>query len=140
MKITATHKTTGETVDGEINNISDLINMWRLASEYEKLATNLKDQMKKILPNYLNEDGKSEEVDGYRFTSTNVQRRNYDKSVMREVFDEDTLDLLLKPDKTLIDKYLKEHLEDIGEGSTLLRNTMIDEGRPYNVSKLERLS
>lgn len=139
MKISATHKTTGETVEYDVNNITDMVNAWRLASEYEKLATSLKEQMKKILPTFLDESGKSEEVDGYRFTSLSVQRKNYDKSIMRQVLDEDIFDLLLIPDKTKIDAYIKENLEELGDISTRLRETMVEVGRSYSVTKLERL-
>lgn len=139
MKITATHKTTGETVESEVTNLTELVNAWRLASEYEKLATSLKDQLKKLLPQYLDEQGKTDEIDGYRFTSTYVQRKTYDKAVMRQVLDEDTLDLLLIPDKTKVDAYIKENLSELGEHSGLLRDTMIEVGKGYSTTRLEKL-
>jgi hypothetical protein len=140
MKISATHKTTGELVEFDVTNLTELVSAWRTVQEYEKLATNLKDQLKKLLRQYINEDGKSDEVDGYRFTTTFVQRKNYDKAVMRQVLDEDTFDLLLIPHKTKVDEYLKEHLNELGEASTMLRESMISEGRGYSVTKLEKLS
>lgn len=140
MKISATHKTTGEQIEFDVTNLTELVSAWRTVQEYEKLATNLKDQLKKLLPQYTNEDGKSDEVDGYRFTTTFVQRKNYDKAVMRQVLDEDTFDLLMIPHKTKVDEYLKENLDKLGEASTVLRESMLNEGRGYSVTKLEKLS
>lgn len=140
MKISATHKTTGELVEFDVTNLTELVSAWRTVQEYEKLATNLKDQLKKLLPQYINEDGKSDEIDGYRFTTVFVQKKNYDKAVLRQVLDEDLLDLFLKPDKTKIDNYIKEHLDELGENSGLLRDTMIEDGKPYSITRLEKLS
>lgn len=138
-KIIGLNRVTGETVEAEVTNLTELVNGWRLASEYEKLATSLKDQLKKLLPQYLDESGKTDEVDGYRFTSTFVQKKTYDKAVMRQVLDEDTLDLLLIPDKTKVDDYIKENLSELGENSGLLRDTMIEAGRGYSTTRLEKL-
>lgn len=140
MRISSSHKITGEIVEFDINNLTDLVNAWRIASEYEKLAKDLKDKLKPELAKYVNEDGKSDEIDGYRFTTTFVQRKNYDKAVMRQVLDEDTFDLLLIPHKTKVDEYIKEHLDELGEASTMLRESMIDDGKPYSITKLEKLS
>lgn len=140
MKISATHKTTGELVEFDVTNLTELVSAWRTVQEYEKLATNLKDQLKKLLPQYIKEDGKSDEIDGYRFTTVLVQKKNYDKAVLRQVLDEDLLDLFLKPDKTKIDNYIKEHLDELGENSGLLRDTMIEDGKPYSITRLEKLS
>ncbi len=138
--IKATHKITGELIELNANNATEVINAWRIATEYEKLGEALKAQLKKLLPNYLDESGKTDEVDGYRFTSIFVQRRNYDKAVMRQVFDEDTFDIFLKPDKTLVDNYIKEHLNELGEASSKLRETMIDDGKGYSATKLVKVS
>lgn len=137
--ITAIHKITGEQIEFDIKNINDLINAWRTASEYEKLGKELKDKLKPELSKYLDDSGKTEEVDGYQFKSTFVQRKNYDKAVLRQVVDEDTYDLLVIPHKTKVDAYIKENLNILGDNSGLLRDTMIDEGRGYSVTKLERL-
>lgn len=140
MRVSATHKIYGEQITLEVEDITQLTSAWRIASEYEKLGKELKDQLKKLLPQYLDESGNTEEVDGYRFTTTFVQRKNYDKAVMRQVLDEDTFDLLLIPHKTKVDEYLKEHLNELGEASTMLRESMLNEGRGYSVTKLEKLS
>lgn len=135
--MSVTNKLTGEVF--EVKNITEAVNVWKDISSQIKALEAVKEQMKSLLPKYLNEQGKSEEVDGYYFNSMIVQRRNYNKAVMREVLDEDTFDLFLKPDKTAIDKYLKENAEEIGDASTQLRNTMVDEGRAYTVTKLEKI-
>lgn len=140
MRVSSSHKITGEIVEFDIKNLADLVNAWRIASEYEKLAKDLKDKLKPELAKYVNEDGKSDEVDGYRFTTVLVQKKNYDKAVLRQVLDEDLLDLFLKPDKTKIDNYIKEHLDELGENSGLLRDTMIEDGKPYSITRLEKLS
>jgi uncharacterized protein (UPF0128 family) len=58
---------------------------------------------------------------------------------MRQVFDEDLLDTLLEPHKPSVDAYIKENLEELGESSTLLRESMIEVGKAYQVIKLEKI-
>lgn len=135
--ITATNKHTGEVVNLPTDTLEQIVEAWRVAQEYAKTAESLKDQLKQLVPKYV--DDVSEPINGFMFRVSNVQRMNYDKSKLREVFDEDTLDLMLKPDKPAIDRYLKENLEQIGDGSTILRKSMLPEGKPYTVIKLERL-
>lgn len=117
----------------------EIVEAWRIASEYDKAATSLKDQLKKLVPEFINDKGVSEEYKGYAFRSSGVQRWTYDKAILRQVFDEDQLDLFLKPVKKDVDDYLKQHLEELGEDSTKLRNAMIPDGKPYSVIKLEKL-
>lgn len=137
--ITAVNKATGEQIELPASTPDEIVQAWRTAQEYDKAAKSLKDQLKKLVPDLVGDKGLSEPIQGFQFRVSNIQRKNYDKAVLRRVFDEDTLDLFLKPDKPVIDKYLKEHLEEVGEGSTELRNSMIEEGKPYEVIKLERL-
>lgn len=139
MKVTATNKHTGEVIELSADSLDQVVEAWRIASEYDKAATALKDQLKKLVPSFINERGMSEEVKGYMFRQSSIQRMNYDKAVMRNVFDEDTYDLLVMPNKPMVDKYLKEHLEDLGGGSTELRASMIEAGAPYQVIKLEKI-
>lgn len=140
MRISSSHKITGEIVEFDIQNLADLVNAWRIASEYEKLAKDLKDKLKPELAKYLNDDGKSDEIDGYRFTTSFIQRKNYDKAVMRQVLDEDTFDLLLIPHKTKVDQYIKENLSELGDTSTILRESMVEDGEPYSVTRLEKIT
>lgn len=137
MKVTATNKATGEVVDLSADTPEQIVDAWRVAQEYEKTAVAIKDQLKKIVPRIVDHHGLSEPIGNYQFRVSIIQRFNYDKSVMRNLMDADLFDTMLKPDKTLIDKYLKENLPD---WSTELRNSMLPESKPYQVIKLEKLS
>lgn len=138
--IRATNKHTGEIVELEVNSLETLMQAWNIAKEYEKVSEALKDQLKKLVPDYVDEQGRSEESLGYQFKTQHIQRMTYDKSVMRQALDEDTYDQFLKPDKTALDKFLKDNLEQLGEVSTTLRTSMIADGNPYQVIKLEKLT
>lgn len=140
MNITATNKATGEVIELDTDTPVNIVHAWRVAQEYEKIAIALKDQLKKLVPKIVDGHGVSDPIGNFQFRMSTIQRYNYDKSTMRQVLDEDVFDVLLKPDKTAVDKYLKENLEQLGEASTLLRKSMIPEGSPYQVIKLERLS
>lgn len=132
------NKATGEVF--EINNLAELITAWRDVSNQIKALEATKELLKKQVSRYTDELGRSEEIDGYWFTTTSIQRKTYDKTVLREVLDEDTYDLFMKPDKSAIDNYLKENIETLGDVSRELRTTMIEDGRPYTVIKLESLT
>lgn len=141
MKISATNHFSGEVIELDAETYEQIVEAWQIAQEYAKVAERLKDQLKQLVPKFVDDiTGVSEPVNGYIFRVSNIQRTNYDKAIMRQVFDEDTLDLLLEPNKPAIDKYLREHLEDIGNGSTLLRKSMLPVGKPYAVIKLEKVS
>lgn len=140
MKITATNKATGEVIELDANDLKEITKAWQVVQEYEKAAGSLREQLKKLVPAYVDSNGKSPIVGNHRFTILSMQRFNYDKPTMREVFDPDTFEVLLKPDKPAIDKYIKENLEALGEYSTLLRSSMIAEGNAYEVIRLEKLT
>lgn len=137
--IKAINKHTGEVVILPADTPERLVEAWQIAQEYAKTAEALKDQLKKLVPKFVENGSTSQPINGFIFRISNVQRMNYDKAKLREVLDEDTYDLLVKPDKPMIDKYLKENLESLGSASTELRQAMIPEGKPYEVIKLERL-
>ena len=129
-------------VTGEVYEFSDttpdeIIVSWNLINETIKALERAKDKLKKKVPDLVNHVG-IYEGENFTFRVSSVQRVNYDKAVMRQVFDEDLLDTLLVPHKPSIDAYIKENLEDLGESSTLLRESMIDEGKAYQVIKLEK--
>ena len=139
MKVSSTNKFTGELVELPADTPEQIITAWRVAQELERQAKQLKDQLKKVVPSLIGDRGVSDEVDGYMFRSTTIQKYNYSRAALRELLDADTYDLMMKPNKTAIDTYLKENLEELGEKSTLLRNSMKAEGKPYEVIKLERV-
>lgn len=120
------------------DNLDQIMTAWQLAQQLEKMAKDLKDQLKPKVERYA-ETGASEDINNLRFKIISTQRYNYDKAIMRQVLDEDVFDLLLKPDKTAVDNYLKENLEQLGDISTELRKTMVEVGKPYQVIKLEKL-
>lgn len=69
-----------------------------------------------------------------------VQRMTYDPTVLRnEIQDEDLLWQMFSPNKTWIDNYLKENLEDLGDVSTVLRKSMVPTGKPYTTVRIEKL-
>lgn len=136
----AINKHTGEVVELESDTPEQIVMAWQIAQEYAKTADKLKAQLKELVPKFVENGNTSEPINGFIFRISNVQRKNYDKTVLRETLDADLYDLLVKPDKPAIDKYLKENLESLGEVSTQLRESMIEEGKPYEVIKLERLA
>lgn len=140
MKITATNKATGEVVELPVDVPEQIVVAWRVAQEYVKTAESLKNQLKKLVPEFVGTNGISEPIGNFMFRVSNIQKMTYDKATMRRVLDEDVFDVLLKPDKTAIDKYLKENLESLGAASTQLRTSMIPDGNPYQIIKLEKLS
>lgn len=141
MKIVATNKATGEIIDLPANTPEEIVTAWRVAQEYIKAAESLKDQLKRLVPAMVMGSGTvSEPIGNYQFRVSSIQRLTYDKAVMRRLLDQDLFDMLLKPDKPMIDKYLKENLEALGDTSTELRTTMLPEGKPYQVIKLEKLT
>lgn len=140
LTVTASNKHTGEVVNLPASTAKEVVEAWQIAQEYAKTAESLKDQLKKLVPKFVENGNTSEPINGFMFRISSVQRMNYDKSKLREVLDEDELEVLLKPDKPAIDRYLKENLEQLGSKTTILRESMIPEGKAFEVIKLERLS
>lgn len=145
--IKAVNKATGEVIELSAGTQEEIVSAWNIAREYEKAATALKDQLKKLVPEIVNTNGTSDEVNGYVFRVSNIQRKTYDKAMLRRLIkDEDFFDTLLIPDKTLIDKLLKgdqkkgiEPDPRLWSISSELRQSMVDSGKPYQVIKLEKL-
>lgn len=138
--ITAINKATGEVIELPSDTLEQIMDAWKVAQEYDKAAKSLKDQLKMLIPEFVDHTNKSEEVSNFQFKINSIQRMTYDKSVLRENLDEDTFDVLMKPDKGAVDKYLKENAEELGEASHIIRVSMVADGSPYQVIKLERLS
>lgn len=132
-------KSTGELIEFEPETLEELMQTWKLCKEYIEAYTKVKDQLKPLVDAYVNDKGVSDPVNGYVFKVIPIQRMNYDKSVMRQVFDEDTFDQFLEPNKSAIDKFLKDNLAKLGTASTELRQSMIPSGRPYTQVKAEKV-
>jgi hypothetical protein len=136
--IKASNKVTGEVIELETDNIEQTVTAWEVAQGYEKLAKDLKDQLKKIVPGYVGDKGVSDEANKAIFRISHIQRMTYDKAVVRRVLDEDVFDLVTKIDKSKLDTYIKENLAELGDASTEMRSAMIPDGSAYEVIKLER--
>lgn len=136
--IETTNKISGEVVAFDVNNLDEMVKAWRYAQELEKMSKRIRDKVKPLVDELI-ETSTSEVSGGYQFRVSNIQRKTYDKSVMRQVLDEDTFDVFVKPDKSAVDKYIKENLETLGDTAKQLRDSMIDDGKPYIVYKLERV-
>lgn len=140
--IQATNRATGEVVELPANTPEEIVSAWQIAQEYEKTAKSLKDQLREVVPSLVTDRGVSEPIGKVMFRVSNIQRKTYDKSTLREVLDADTFDTMLKPDKKTVDTYIKELVKtgDPEGVSSKLRESMVAEGMPYQVIKLEKLS
>lgn len=139
MKISAVNRATGEVIELRATSPNEIVLAWQTAQEYAKTAEALKDQLKRLVPELAGPGGVSEPIGDYIFRVSHVQRMNYDKAAMRQYLDEDTFDVLLKPDKPAVDKYLKENIGSLGGVSTLLRRAMVPDGKPYELIRLEKI-
>lgn len=138
MTLSATNKNTGEVVEVDAGTGDEIITAYRAINETIATWEQLKKKLQARAAEYIEEWGELEH-DGYAVRSYTTQRMNYPKSALREVFDADELDLFLEPVKTKVDAYLKEHLDELGDASTKLRESMVPAGRPYSVTRLEKL-
>jgi hypothetical protein len=135
----AINKLTGEVIEYNADTPEEIMQIWQEVNETIKTYESIKDQLKKKVPEIVNDRGLYEQGD-YQFRVSFVQRYTYDKAILRQNLDEDTLDLFLEPNKKAIDEYLKENLEDLGSVTTTIRNALVEKGKPYQVIKLERLT
>lgn len=138
MNITATNKASGETIDLKADNFEEIVEAYRTAQEYEKVAKSLKDQLKKIVPVFLDEQGRSEvSKDGYQFKQYETQRQTYDKQFLRDTFDEDTLDLFMTVSKSKVESYVKLHPEEVTIND--LKVGLVPDGAVSKTTRLDRV-
>ena len=107
--VTATNKASGEYIELPADTSEEIVRAYLVAAEYEKVAKSLKDQVKKLLPTIVDEQGRTPEVDGYVLKRYESQRMTYNKLALREVFDEDELDLFMDVSKGKVDAYIKDN-------------------------------
>ena len=138
MTIQFLNKWTGEIHELPANTPDEIKDAWLALTETIKACERAKDKLKPLVSDMLDDRGQYGFTD-YVFRQSVVQRQTYDKSVMREVLDPDTFDVLLIPDKTAVDSYLKENVENLGEVGTKLRQSMVPIGQPYTTIRLEKL-
>jgi hypothetical protein len=137
--VSATIQSTGEVLEFELDTLDQLIQSYKVLNEYAKALDGIKKQLQSRAVELADGRNFVESGDfGIRISS--VQRTTYDKAVLRQVLDEDTLDLMLEPSKAKVDAYLKLHLDDLGADSTRIREALVPVGSAYQVVKLERLT
>jgi len=136
--ITLTNPLTGEMTDYPTSTPEEIADSWRQAQELEKLAKDLKEELKPFVSPLIHANGTSEIYGGYMFRQSAVQRYTYNKGKLRDFFnDEDLLDTFMAVDKTTVDKYVKENLESLGGFN---RTEFLEpSGMPYSVTKLEKV-
>ena len=132
-------KATGEVIELQDDTLEQTIDSLLYAQKtvkaWEAVIKKLKAKAEKQM------DGKTFHEHGdYGLRISNVQRQTYDIMTLRQHLDEDTVNSFMTLKKTAVDKYLAENLEELGEASTLIRESMQPEGKAYQVIKLERLT
>lgn len=133
-----TNKWTGEVIDLPDKTPDEIREAWTALTETIKACETAKRELKNKISKFLDLNGKYDYGD-YLFRQVVIQRQNYDKAVMRRVLDPDTFDLFLVPNKIAIDGWLKENVEQLGEVSTELRESMVPVGEPYTTLRLEKV-
>jgi hypothetical protein len=137
MSVTSTVKLTGEVIELQADTREQVVESLLYIKAYTDALDGLKKKLNAVATEMIDADGPILH-NGYRLNSSVVQRMSYDETVLREVFDADELAMFTEYKKTAIDAYIAEHLDDLGDQSTLLRSTMQPTGNPYAVVRLER--
>lgn len=138
MTASATNKLTGEVTEYKVDTPEQIVTALRQIGEAQEVLKELRKQVADRATELIDK-GERLEHDGFLVRSFTTQKMTYDKGMLRQVFDEDTLDLFLQPAKGRIDMYIRDHLAELGENSTRLRESMIPVGRRYSVTRVERL-
>jgi hypothetical protein len=132
-------ESTGEVISFDADTPAQVIDSMRLLKEYVEAYDQLKRELQ-ARAQVMEANGEQLEHNGYGVRIFSAFRKNYDKAVLRQVLDEDTFDLMMEPAKSRIDRYIAENLEQLGEDSTRLRQSMVMAGKPYTTVRLERLT
>lgn len=135
--ITVVNKLTGEVLELPDNSPVEIKDAWLMLSETIKMLERAKDKLKPKVAELIEANG-TYDVGDYVFRQTAIQRTNYDAAVMREQLDPDVFEVLMVPNKPLVDQFLKENMVELGEVSTLLRASMVPVGQPYTTIRLEK--
>ena len=125
---------TGEQFEFPTDTPEQIIEAYEQADGLEKAAKRAKEKARQLM---LDRDLDDYEYNGKTVKIIHVQRRNYDIELMREIFDDDQFNTFIQPDKTAIDKYIKEYVTIQPEISQL-RDNMVTIGEPYLQVKLQR--
>lgn len=73
-----------------------------------KVATDQRDELKPLIMAMMGDDKEVMTPDGWMFKIEERQTFEYDKTQLRLVFDNDQMDVVMKPDAKAIDKLAKE--------------------------------
>lgn len=134
--LSVVNKVSGEVMEFDTSSKEAIVEAYRYAQELDKLSKKVKDELKKLVPMLLDEQGRSPIIGDYQFKQYETQRTTYEKSVLRQVFDEDTMDLFLKVHKKSVDDYLSLHGSELGDDLAVVKAAVIPDG---NVTKTTRL-
>lgn len=126
---------TGEQFEFPTDTNDQLVEAYNQAQALEAAAKRAKEKARNLIV--------ERDLDGYisgnrAVKIINVQRKDYDLTVMREVLDADQFNTFIKPDKTALDTFIKENVESMPEAKDL-RDTMIDIGDPYIQVRVEKV-
>jgi hypothetical protein len=140
--ITATNPFTGEVFELNDSTPSDLEAAYNFLKTFEKTIKSMQEQWRKRVMAACDDTGSVETPNG-RLRHIVTQRMTYDKSALRNLLDEDTLDTFLVVKKGLVDEWLKERVRkgDIEpEVNREIRNSLIEDGAPYATVKYEKMT
>ena len=138
--IEAVNKASGEVISLPADTPEEILQAWLTAQEYDKVAQSLKAQLKELVPSLLKGKDESDPIQNYTFKRSLVQKQTYDKQAIRDLLDEDTLDLFTKVQKSAVDAYIKEHSDELGDVKYELKKALVPDGKAYEVIKLQKFS
>lgn len=138
---------TGEVIELDATKPLDIVTAWQIATDYEKAAKDLKNQLKDYLPSMINDvTGLSDRYGDYHFRQSSSQPMTYPVSKVREVFTPELRkrfdldeDAFLEVKKSELDKFIKKNLDILGDKSTELANSKVAKGNPRVSVRLEKV-
>lgn len=126
---------TAEVFEFKTDTTEQIVEAYNQAAKLEQAAKRAKQKIRDLIVE-RNLDGES--TPDYEIKIIHTQKQDYDLSIMREVLDDDQFNTFIKPDKTALDKFIKENIETIPEVKTL-RDSMIDVGTPYITVRVDKI-
>ena len=144
MNISATNKVTGEVVELPAGSLEEVMTAWTVMQQYEKLASDLRDQLKDLVRAQVNDSGVSEELNNKMFKVSAIQRTKYNPQKVKEALgDEDLFNTFVEVNSSELNKWLKAEVKKRTidhEVSRAIKEAKEPSGKPYEVIKLEQLS
>lgn len=124
-EVTAINTYSGEVVAFKTATELDLVRSYKHINEFIKALTKAKDEIKALVMDSMEDD--EYQVGRYIWQKQTRRYFNYDLSAMRRLLDEDLVNTLVKPDKALISKHLKDLDADTAKE---LEASMVEERPP----------